>query len=112
MVYQGLSPGYYRIKLENAGFVSNEKEFVLLEDTTVDVPLTRKGNLNGTSDSLGAETSADDMQCLFTYLSTGCREGALKEDEAYFKKIADINEDGAINILDYQALYEIVKHTA
>lgn len=31
---------------------------------------------------------------------------ALKGDDAYFRAVADVNGDKAVDILDYQALYE------
>lgn len=63
-----------------------------------------QGNLNG-------DTIIDvtDMACLFDYLSAGKLSGAYQNDPAYFKAVADVNEDGTVNILDYQALYELVK---
>lgn len=48
---------------------------------------------------------ASDLQCLFTYLSTGSIVGNMQADPQRYIASADINDDGAINILDYQALY-------
>ncbi len=49
---------------------------------------------------------ASDLQCLFTYLSTGSIVGSLHSVPQQFIASADINGDGAVNILDYQALYD------
>ena len=50
-----------------------------------------------------------DMQNLFTYLSTGVMEGALGGDEEAYRAAADVNGDGAVDILDYQALYTTIR---
>ena len=49
-----------------------------------------------------------DMACLYTWLSTGEKEGKLSD--AAFTAVCDTNGDGEVNILDYQKLYEIVKN--
>ena len=49
---------------------------------------------------------ASDLQCLFTYLSTGSIVGSLQSVPQQFIASADVNGDGAVNILDYQALYD------
>ena len=69
--------------------------------TLPDTHLVAKGNLNG--DGL---TDVGDMECLFTYLSTNQRVGQLRSDEEYFLTVADVNTDGTVDILDYQALYD------
>lgn len=99
-----LESGSYRLRLKKYGCIT--REFPLTwEDgqvrvTLPDIRLVAVGNCNG--DDL---TDITDMACLFTYLSAGQRVGALAEDEAYFRTIADVNKDGTVNILDYQALY-------
>ena len=45
-----------------------------------------------------------DMQCLFEYLSTG-----KKLAHPRFMELLDMNRDGSVDILDYQALYERLK---
>lgn len=50
------------------------------------------------------ETDVTDMACLFNYLATGENEGEL--DGLALIAAADVNNDGEVNILDYQALYE------
>ena len=56
------------------------------------------------------------MQCLFEYLTTGemnstlvPETGATDDDKAYFKAVSDVNTDGVTNILDYQALYRLLR---
>ena len=50
----------------------------------------------------GGGFDISDLQCLFEYLS-----GTLAETIDMEK--ADVNGDGQVNILDYQALYEAYK---
>ena len=82
---------------------------------TVTIAIPERGNVNGAVNTQGKAVDASDMQCLFEYLSLGRINSSLVKDEndsaqvAYFRSVADVNEDGAVNILDYQALYEIVK---
>ena len=82
---------------------------------TVTIAIPERGNVNGAANALGKSVDASDMQCLFEYLSLGKINSSLVKDENdstqvdYFRTVADANEDGLVNILDYQALYEIVK---
>lgn len=73
--------------------------YVVLTAAEGTVPV---GDVNGSG-----VTDAVDMQSLYTYLSTGTKEGIL-DDEA-FMAACDCNSDGNVNILDYQALYELVR---
>ena len=50
----------------------------------------------------GGGFDISDLQCLFEYLSTGTVS-------SIDTKKADVNGDGQVNILDYQALYEAYK---
>ena len=51
-----------------------------------------------------------DLQALFTYLSTGKAENAkLQAKPDTLLRAADVTDDGMVNILDYQALYETVQ---
>ena len=59
------------------------------------------GDINGS----GAEPDASDLQCLYTYLSKREAVGAYQDDLDLFLSMADVNGDGAVNILDYQRLY-------
>ena len=82
---------------------------------TVTIAIPERGNVNGAVNALGQAVDASDMQCLFEYLSLGRINSSLVKDGndsaqvAYFMQVADVNEDGYVNILDYQALYEMVK---
>lgn len=82
---------------------------------TVTIAIPERGNVNGAVNPQGKAVDVSDMQCLFEYLSLGRINSGLVKDEndsaqvAYFRTVADVNEDGLVNILDYQALYEIVK---
>ena len=71
--------------------------FALRYDYPADAPGI--GDVNGSG---GMDIT--DMACLFTYLATDCMECALSD--AAFTAAADINGDKAVNILDYQTLYE------
>ena len=75
--------------------------------TEVVATVVRQGNINGDSASGQTDIDASDMQCLYTYLTTGKNEGKLKGSE-YFDLVADVNDDGSINVYDLQRLYEAV----
>lgn len=60
------------------------------------------GDCNGDN-----EVDLRDMACLFTFLSTGENEGTLKEWLLRFA--ADVDNNGYVNILDYQSLYEMLR---
>lgn len=66
-------------------------------EQTVTIP-PHKGDVNG-----DGVKDAQDMACLFTYLSTGNNAGRLADSD-YFA-IANMDGDDALTILDYQALY-------
>ena len=52
----------------------------------------------------GGGFDISDLQYLFEYLSTGkVSSGTIDKEKA------DVNGDGQVNILDYQALYEAYK---
>ena len=62
------------------------------------------GDLNG-----NGLRGVEDMQSLYTFLSTGSTTESAFADRDDFLAMADINGDGSVNILDYQYLYETVK---
>ena len=62
------------------------------------------GDVNGSG-----QRTVEDMQSLYSYLATASMEETGIKDEDDFAAMADYNGDGSVNILDYQALYEIVK---
>lgn len=61
-----------------------------------------KGDLNGN----GTKADIGDVQCLYTYLTAGSISGAYKNDKATFIAVADVNEDGTVDVYDLQLLYE------
>ncbi len=75
--------------------------------TEVVATVVRQGNINGDSASGETDIDASDMQCLYTYLTTGRNEGKLKGSE-YFDLVADVNGDDSIDVYDLQRLYEAV----
>lgn len=99
-----IAPGQYTLEVSKPGYVTHSISVntAAIADTFA-VELVAVGNINGAESSLG-DVDAADMQCLYTLLSTGDYDGQIK-DEEYMKRVADVNGDGTINILDYQRLY-------
>ena len=62
------------------------------------------GDVNG---SCGAP-DAGDMQCLYTYLTSGEIVGAYQNNADMFIDLADVNRDGTVDVYDLQRLYEAV----
>lgn len=60
------------------------------------------GDLNGN----GTRAEATDLQCLYTYLTSGVITGALAQREGVFRAAADLNGDGSVDVYDLQRLYE------
>lgn len=60
------------------------------------------GDLNGN----GTRAEATDVQCLYTYLTSGVIDGALAQREGIFRAVADLNGDGSVDVYDLQRLYE------
>lgn len=75
--------------------------------TEVEANVLRRGNVNGDTTAGQTDIDASDMQCLYTYLTTGENEGKVT-DAAYFDLVSDINGDGFIDVYDLQRLYEAV----
>ena len=73
---------------------------------TATANVIRQGNVNGAVTAQG-DIDAGDMQCLYTYLTTGENEGQIKDAEA-FALAADANGDGKADVYDLQRLYEAV----
>ena len=68
--------------------------------------LLRLGNL----DSPDGDIDVKDMATLFTYLFAGNIEStALRTAPELFQALADVNQDGSVNILDYQVLYQQIR---
>ena len=99
-----IAPGQYTLEVSKPGYVTHSVplDTAAMADILA-VELVAVGNINGAESSLG-DVDAADMQCLYTLLSTGDYDGQIK-DEEYMKRVADVNGDGTINILDYQRLY-------
>ena len=62
------------------------------------------GDVNG---SCGAP-DAGDMQCLYTYLTSGEIVGAYRNNADMFIDLADVNRDGTVDVYDLQRLYEAI----
>ena len=73
--------------------------------------VVRQGDINGDSTLSASHVDIQDMQCLYTLLSTGSYVGQIA-DEEYQKAVADVNGDGTIDILDYQKLYALIIESA
>lgn len=114
----GYSPGEYHVTYT---FTPTEQTGTMTVSCPGFVPKTgsaadpgtmeiiRRGDVNGTSLSeITFGNDVTDMQGLYEYLSAGQKSGAI-QDDGYFAQVADVNADGAVNILDYQALYLLVK---
>lgn len=102
--FASLPAGTYTICVEKTGYVSYKTEFVYTGvNRPPDVTLVKRGDINGAPSDTG-DVDAADMQCLFELLATGAYSGSIK-DEAYRNAVADVNSDGIVDILDYQALY-------
>ena len=114
--------GDYILRVDGSGCVPWELPVTLSDDcgnVSEDCLLTRIGDVNG--DGTGAEDAlhcALDLQTLYEYLSlrrypdafcgiTDFETNALYE--GYFLRVADVNGDGVVNILDYQRLYTLMR---
>ena len=105
----GLPDGVYGMEFIASGFVMYKCVIeVKKENTTpnLDITLIKRGNINGMSSGT-EDVDAADMQCLYELLSTGTYTGQIA-DANYQKAVVDVNSDGEINILDYQALYMLI----
>lgn len=100
-----LAPGQYVLEVSKEGTRSRSYPIEITagqdELDLGNVSSTPPGDTNGTG-----ITDAADMQCLFEHLSTGEYSGTLNEEDSV--AVSDVNGDNAINILDYQALYEMI----
>lgn len=97
-------PGQYTLEVSKPGYVTHSISVntAAIADTFA-VELVMVGDINGCASEWG-DVDVTDMACLYTLLSTGSYDGQIK-DEEYTKRVADVNGDGMINILDYQRLY-------
>lgn len=99
-----IAPGQYTLEVSKPGYVTHSisVDTAAIADTFA-VELVMVGDVNGCAAEKG-DVDITDMACLYTLLSTGSYDGQIK-DEEYMKRVADVNGDGMINILDYQRLY-------
>lgn len=115
--------GTYTLRVDGGGCVAWEMPVALSDDSgsaNVDCLLLRIGDVNG--DGTGAEDAlqcALDLQALYDYLAlrqvpgSFCDSADAARNELlvrYFLRLADVNEDGQVDILDYQRLYLLARN--
>lgn len=118
-----IGAGTYTLRVDGGGCVAWEMPVALSDDSgSADVAclLLRIGDVNG--DGTGAEDALQctlDLQALYDYLALGQVPGSFRDsaDAArnellvrYFLRLADVNEDGQVDILDYQRLYLLARN--
>ena len=118
-----IGAGTYTLRVDGGGCVAWEMPVALSDDSgsaNVACLLLRIGDVNG--DGTGAENAlqcALDLQALYDYLALGqvpgsfCDSADAARNELlvrYFLQLADANEDGQVDILDYQRLYLLARN--
>ena len=118
-----IDAGTYTLRVDGGSCVAWEMPVALSDDNgSADVAclLLRIGDING--DGTGAEDAVQcalDLQALYDYLALGQVPGSFHDgaDAArndllggYFLRLADVNGDGQVNILDYQRLYLLARN--
>lgn len=118
-----IGAGTYTLRVDGGGCVAWEMPFALSDDSgsaNVACLLLRIGDVNG--DGTGAEDALQctlDLQTLYDYLALGqvpgsfCDSADAARNELlvrYFLRLADVNEDGQVDILDYQRLYLLARN--
>ena len=118
-----IGAGTYTLRVDGGGCVAWEMPVALSDDSgsaNVDCLLLRIGDVNG--DGTGAEDALQctlDLQTLYDYLALGqvpgsfCDSADAARNELlvrYFLRLADVNEDGQVDILDYQRLYLLARN--
>lgn len=118
-----IGAGTYTLRVDGGGCVAWEMPVALSDDSgsaNVACLLLRIGDVNG--DGTGAEDALQctlDLQTLYDYLALRQVPGSLCDsaDAArnellvrYFLRLADVNEDGQVDILDYQRLYLLARN--
>lgn len=118
-----IGAGTYTLRVDGGGCVAWEMPVALSDDSgsaNVACLLLRIGDVNG--DGTGAEDTLQcmlDLQTLYDYLALGQVPGSFRDsaDAArnelllrYFLRLADVNEDGQVDILDYQRLYLLARN--
>ena len=118
-----IGAGTYTLRVDGGGCVAWEMPVALSDDSgsaNVDCLLLRIGDVNG--DGTGAEDALQctlDLQTLYDYLAlrqvpgSFCDSADAARNELlvrYFLQLADANEDGQVDILDYQRLYLLARN--
>ena len=118
-----IGAGTYTLRVDGGGCVAWEMPVALSDDSgsaNVACLLLRIGDVNG--DGTGAEDALPctlDLQTLYDYLALRQVPGSFYDsaDAArnellvrYFLRLADVNEDGQVDILDYQRLYLLARN--
>lgn len=118
-----IGAGTYTLRVDGVGCVAWEMPVALSDDSgSADVTclLLRTGDVNG--DGTGAEDALQctlDLQTLYDYLAlrqvpgSFCDSADAARNELlvrYFLRLADVNEDGQVDILDYQRLYLLARN--
>lgn len=117
-----IGAGTYTLRVDGGGCVAWEMPVALSDDSgsaNVACLLLRIGDVNG--DGAGAEDALQctlDLQTLYDYLAlrqvpgSFCDSADAARNELlvrYFLRLADVNEDGQVDILDYQRLYLLAR---
>ena len=118
-----IGAGTYTLRVDGGGCVAWEMPVALSDDSgsaNVACLLRRIGDVNG--DGTGAEDALQctlDLQTLYDYLAlrqvpgSFCDSADAARNELlvrYFLRLADVNEDGQVDILDYQRLYLLARN--
>ena len=118
-----IGAGTYTLRVDGGGCVAWEMPVALSDDSgsaNVACLLLRIGDVNG--DGTGAKDALQctlDLQTLYDYLAlrqvpgSFCDSADAARNELlvrYFLRLADVNEDGQVNILDYQRLYLLARN--
>lgn len=118
-----IGAGTYTLRVDGGGCVAWEMPVALSDDSgsaNVACLLLRVGDVNG--DGTGAEDALQctlDLQTLYDYLALGQVPGSFRDSAdaarndllgGYFLRLADVNEDGQVDILDYQRLYLLARN--
>lgn len=118
-----IGAGTYTLRVDGGGCVAWEMPVALSDDSgsaNVACLLLRIGDVNG--DGTGAKDALQctlDLQTLYDYLAlrqvpgSFCDSADAARNELlvrYFLRLADVNEDGQVDILDYQRLYLLARN--
>lgn len=118
-----IGAGTYTLRVDGGGCVAWEMPVALSDDSgsaNVACLLLRIGDVNG--DGTGAEDALQctlDLQTLYDYLAlrqvpgSFCDSADAARNEVlvrYFLRLADVNEGGQVDILDYQRLYLLARN--